>query len=137
MLAFWLGSVTTDANGHAQVDVTLPESLTTYRIMAVAADRNSRFGSGDSEVRINKPITMKPTLPRFLAVGDIAHFGAVDHQPAQVRRHRDGHDEEPRSIDPRRRRAAAAASCRSPPGGSVEAQFQAAAKVDWRARGCR
>jgi uncharacterized protein YfaS (alpha-2-macroglobulin family) len=77
VLAFWLGSVTTDARGHAGVDVKLPESLTTYRIMAVAADRGSRFGSGDSEVRINKPLTMKPTFPRFLAVGDRAHFGAV------------------------------------------------------------
>ena len=60
VLAFWLGSVTTDQTGHARVDVKMPESLTTYRIMAVAADRNSRFGSGDSEVRINKPLTLKP-----------------------------------------------------------------------------
>ena len=37
VLAFWVGSVVTDANGHAGVDVKLPESLTTYRIMAVAA----------------------------------------------------------------------------------------------------
>ena len=77
VLAFWVGSVVTDAGGHAEVDVKLPESLTTYRIMAVAADRSSRFGSGDSEVRINKPLTLKPTFPRFLAVGDKASFGAV------------------------------------------------------------
>ena len=77
VLAFWLGSVTTDADGRAAVDVKLPESLTTYRIMAVAADRSSRFGSGDSEVRTNKPLTLKPTFPRFLAVGDRAHLGAV------------------------------------------------------------
>ena len=77
VLAFWLGSVETNANGDATVDVKLPESLTTYRIMAVAADRESRFGSGDAEVRINKPLTLKPTFPRFLAVGDRAYFGAV------------------------------------------------------------
>jgi uncharacterized protein YfaS (alpha-2-macroglobulin family) len=77
VLAFWLGSVTTDADGHATVDVKLPESLTTYRIMAVAGDRQSRFGAGDSEFRVNKPVTLKPTWPRFLAVGDTAHFGAV------------------------------------------------------------
>jgi uncharacterized protein YfaS (alpha-2-macroglobulin family) len=77
VLAFWVGSVGTDANGHAEVDVKLPESLTTYRIMAVAADRSSRFGSADSEVRVNKPLTLKPTFPRFLAVGDKASFGAV------------------------------------------------------------
>jgi uncharacterized protein YfaS (alpha-2-macroglobulin family) len=77
VLAFWLGSVATDASGHAGVEVKLPESLTTYRIMAVAADRTSRFGSGESEVRINKPVTLKPAYPRFLAVGDTALFGGV------------------------------------------------------------
>jgi alpha-2-macroglobulin len=77
VLAFWVGSVSTDAYGRGTVDVKLPESLTTYRIMAVAADRSSRFGSGDAEVRINKPLTMKPTFPRFLALGDKAYFGAV------------------------------------------------------------
>lgn len=77
VLAFWLGSVATEADGTASVDVKLPESLTTYRIMAVAADRSSRFGSGDAEVRTNKPVTLKPTFPRFLAVGDRAYFGAV------------------------------------------------------------
>jgi alpha-2-macroglobulin len=77
VLAFWLGSVETDEYGKGTVDVKLPESLTTYRIMAVAADRGSRFGSSDTEVRINKPLTLKPTFPRFLALGDTAHFGAV------------------------------------------------------------
>src|SRR5207302_900071 len=42
VLAFWLGSVATDARGHASADVKLPESLTTYRIMAVAGDRQAR-----------------------------------------------------------------------------------------------
>ena len=45
--------------------------------MAVAADRRSRFGSGSAEVRTNKPITLTSAFPRFLAVGDVAHFGAV------------------------------------------------------------
>jgi uncharacterized protein YfaS (alpha-2-macroglobulin family) len=76
-LAFWVGSIATDANGKATADVKLPESLTTYRIMAVAADKVSRFGSGESEIRINKPLTLKPTFPRFLAVGDTALFGSV------------------------------------------------------------
>jgi len=77
VLAFWVGSLTTDEYGRGTADVKLPESLTTYRIMAVAGDRSSRFGAGDSEVRINKPLTMKPTFPRFLALGDKAYFGAV------------------------------------------------------------
>jgi len=77
VLAFWVGSVVTGADGRASVDITLPESLTTYRIMAVAGDRRSRFGSGSAEVRTNKPLTLTSAFPRFLAVGDTAHFGAV------------------------------------------------------------
>jgi uncharacterized protein YfaS (alpha-2-macroglobulin family) len=77
VLAFWLGSVTTDARGHAAVDVKLPESLTTYRIMAVSGDKSSRFGSGESEIRINKPVVLKAAFPRFLSRGDKAFFGSV------------------------------------------------------------
>jgi alpha-2-macroglobulin len=79
VLAFWIGSVVTDAKGHARTDITLPESLTTYRIMAVAGDRASRFGWAQNEIRINKPVLLTPTWPRFLAVGDKAYFGAVVH----------------------------------------------------------
>ena len=133
VLAFWLGSVATDADGHAATDVTLPESLTTYRIMAVAADRDSRFGSADGEIRINKPITMKPTWPRFLAVGDVAHFGAVvtsqlkSAGTAAVTL---------KSLDPSILDVGPAATTSIPiaAGGSVEAKFQAAAKSIGRAR---
>jgi alpha-2-macroglobulin len=133
VLAFWLGSVTTDANGQAQVDVKLPESLTTYRIMAVAADRASRFGQSDAEVRINKPLTMKPTFPRFLAVGDRAHFGAVitsqltSAGTATVTM---------KSLDPAVLDVAAGAqqTLMVPAGGSIEARFEAAGKAIGRAR---
>ena len=79
VLAFWLGSVVTDAAGRASADVTLPESLTTYRIMAVAGDRASRFGWAEREIRTSKPVLLKPAFPRFLAVGDTARFGSVVH----------------------------------------------------------
>ena len=77
VLAFWLGSVATDAQGHATADIKLPESLTTYRIMAVAGDKTSRFGSGESEIRINKPVVLKAAFPRFMTRGDKAYFGSV------------------------------------------------------------
>ncbi len=77
VLAFWIGSVATGKDGRANVDVKLPESLTTYRIMAVAGDKASRFGGGESEIRINKPVMLRAAFPRFLAVGDTGFFGAV------------------------------------------------------------
>ncbi|HEY1307111.1 MAG TPA: alpha-2-macroglobulin family protein [Vicinamibacterales bacterium] len=133
VLAFWLGSVTTGSDGRASVDVTLPESLTTYRIMAVAGDRASRFGSGDIEVRTNKPVTLKPAFPRFLAVGDTAHFGAVvgsqltSNGTAIVSM---------KSLDPRVLDVPANSEQRVnvAAGGSVEVRFDGAARSVGRAR---
>ncbi len=79
VLAFWLGSVVTDTTGHATVEVALPESLTTYRVMAVAGDKVSRFGWGQREIRVSKPVLLKAAFPRFLALGDSAFFGSVLH----------------------------------------------------------
>lgn len=76
-LAFWLGSVVTGADGRAAADVTLPEALTSYRIMAVAGDRQSRFGEGAAGITVSKPVTLLGTYPRFLRPGDEASFGAV------------------------------------------------------------
>ena len=76
-LVFWLGSATTDAGGRAKTTVTLPDSLTTYRVMAVAGDDSSRFGFGEREFRVTKPLTLLPAFPRFLTKGDRASFGAV------------------------------------------------------------
>ena len=77
VLAFWVGSTVTDSAGKATVNLKLPESLTTYRIMAVSGDKASRFGWGQSEIRVNKPVALRPAFPRFLAVGDRATFGSV------------------------------------------------------------
>ncbi|MEO8482015.1 MAG: MG2 domain-containing protein [Acidobacteriota bacterium] len=76
-LAFWLGSVETDASGAATREFALPESLTTYRIMAVAADSSSRFGSADAEINVTKPVTLLAAFPRFMTMNDRASFGAV------------------------------------------------------------
>jgi uncharacterized protein YfaS (alpha-2-macroglobulin family) len=133
VLAFWLGSVTTDSDGRAALDVALPESLTTYRIMAVAADRGSRFGSGDTEVRTNKPVTLKPTFPRFLAVGDSAMFGAVVGSQLAA----DGTAVVTmKSLDPRVLELTGAAEQRVTvaAGGNVEVRFSGSGKTIGRAR---
>ncbi|HUR82817.1 MAG TPA: alpha-2-macroglobulin family protein, partial [Thermoanaerobaculia bacterium] len=84
VLAFWLGSVVTDAKGKATREITLPESLTTYRIMAVAGDKQSRFGWDNAEIRVNKPLMITAAWPRFMAVGDKAHFGGVVHNTGKT-----------------------------------------------------
>ena len=133
VLAFWVGSVVTDANGRTTVDVKLPESLTTYRIMAVAGDKRSRFGSGESEIRINKPLTLKPTFPRFLARGDRASFGAV--LTSQLRE-KGNAVVTIRSLDPQvlQLDGASKKTVSIAAGGSIEVRFDARALAIGRAR---
>jgi uncharacterized protein YfaS (alpha-2-macroglobulin family) len=69
-LALFAASLPTDAAGRAQVEVTLPDSLTRYRVMAVAATRGNAFGSGESTITARLPLMVRPSPPRFLNFGD-------------------------------------------------------------------
>ncbi len=67
---FWKGEVITDENGFASESFDLPDSLTSFAIMAVAQTLDSQFGSTKKEIRVSKPLMLFPALPRFLIVGD-------------------------------------------------------------------
>jgi alpha-2-macroglobulin len=70
-LAFWQGSLKTDANGKAVFDFTAPDNLTTYRIVAVGETKANQFGADASAtVKVSKPLLINAALPRFLRDGD-------------------------------------------------------------------
>lgn len=69
-LAYYNGSVITDANGKAQITFKLPDDLTTWRVMAVATDGNLRFGNGDATFMTTKPLLTNAILPQFARPGD-------------------------------------------------------------------
>ena len=69
-LALFAATVPTDGSGHAQVEVTLPDSLTRYRVMAVAAAGMRQFGSGEATLTARLPLMVRPSAPRFLNFGD-------------------------------------------------------------------
>ncbi|HRE87916.1 MAG TPA: alpha-2-macroglobulin family protein, partial [Myxococcota bacterium] len=70
-LAVFAPTSQTDASGTAQISFTLPDNLTRFRVMAVAATRDGRFGSDESRIEVNKPLMIRPALPRFASVGDV------------------------------------------------------------------
>lgn len=69
-LATFAPAVPTDANGHASVKVKLPDSLTRYRVMAVAVGGGKQFGGGESAITARLPLMVRPSAPRFLNFGD-------------------------------------------------------------------
>lgn len=76
-LAAFEPSVTTDAQGKASVTLTLPDSLTRYRVMAVAVQGADHFGQAEALVVARKPLMVRPSPPRFLNFGDTFEFGVV------------------------------------------------------------
>jgi len=81
--AYFRAELVTDVLGRASVEIDMPENLTSYRIMAVAVDSkvDDRFGSGEASVRVRKTIMLRPSLPRFLNMGDAFEASVmVDNQ---------------------------------------------------------
>lgn len=68
--------VRTDNKGRAEVKFTLPDNLTTFRIMAVAATVRE-FGSAQADVKVSKPLMVSPKMPRFARRGDKFRCGAI------------------------------------------------------------
>ncbi|HSM57907.1 MAG TPA: alpha-2-macroglobulin family protein [Candidatus Sulfomarinibacteraceae bacterium] len=76
-LAAFVPAVTTDEQGRAAVPVQLPDNLTRYRIMAVAAAGENQFGSGESSLTARLPLMVRPSAPRFLNFGDTFELPVV------------------------------------------------------------
>ncbi|MEJ7604112.1 MAG: alpha-2-macroglobulin family protein [Kofleriaceae bacterium] len=77
--AVWTPGAVTNAAGLATVKFTAPDNLTAFRIMAVAADQGTRFGSADKRFTVSKPLQLHQVLPRFLSLGDQLKGGVVVH----------------------------------------------------------
>ncbi|MBV71030.1 MAG: hypothetical protein CMH52_06725, partial [Myxococcales bacterium] len=76
-LALFAGSIPTDETGQAQVSVSMPDSLTRYRIVAYAVSSPNQFGLAESTITVRQPLMVRPSPPRFLNFGDKAHFPVV------------------------------------------------------------
>jgi uncharacterized protein YfaS (alpha-2-macroglobulin family) len=69
-LALFSPRVRTDGGGHATVPFKLPDNLTRYRVMAIAAAGDRMFGGGESTLTARLPLQVRPSAPRFLNFGD-------------------------------------------------------------------
>ena len=68
--AVWSPKLSTDANGRAMVTVTMPDSLTRFRIVALATATTRNFGKAESTIATQRRLNVRATAPRFLSVGD-------------------------------------------------------------------
>ncbi len=82
-LALFAPAVRTDADGQATVTYKLPDNLTRYRVMVVAATEQ-QFGSAETNITARLPLMVRPSAPRFLNFGD--HFQLPGRGPEPDRR---------------------------------------------------
>jgi len=82
--AYWNGSLRTNATGQVRAEFAAPDSLTRYRVIAIATTKASRIGAGESAFEISKPIMLEPALPRFGNVGDKITLRAVVHNKTDL-----------------------------------------------------
>ena len=76
-LAHWAPAIRTDGDGRAQVTFKLPESLTTFRLMATALTADHSFGQGETDVVVTKPLVLQQAMPRFARLGDLFEAGVL------------------------------------------------------------
>lgn len=76
-IAYWNPTIVTDANGSANVEVKLPDNLTTWTAIANGVTAQTQVGKGTGDTIVTKELIVRPVLPRFLNVGDQATIGAI------------------------------------------------------------
>ena len=77
--AFWDPVVRTDREGKAQVQVDLPDNLTTWRMQARGVTAGTLVGQANVDVLSTLDLLLRPVLPRFFVVGDKAQIATIVH----------------------------------------------------------
>ena len=68
--AYWLAQGESDDQGRLRAEFALPGNLTSYTVVAVAADKEESFAYGTAEIQAGQPLQILSALPRFLTEGD-------------------------------------------------------------------
>lgn len=70
--AFFYPALESDNQGNVAINFTLPESVTTWKFMGLAHDKEMRNGCLVDEAVAQKTVMVQPNMPRFLREGDKA-----------------------------------------------------------------
>ena len=68
--AFFYPALESDNQGNVAINFTLPESVTTWKFMGLAHDKEMRNGCLVDEAVAQKTVMLQPNMPRFLREGD-------------------------------------------------------------------
>ena len=74
--AFFYPALVADKNGCVSMKFTLPESITTWKFIGLAHDKDMNFGFLRAEAVAKKDVMVQPNMPRFVRTGDNAQIVA-------------------------------------------------------------
>ncbi|QDU94449.1 MG2 domain protein [Lignipirellula cremea] len=77
--ALWVGALQTDSQGMAEVELDMPENLSTWKIMVWGMGHGTRVGSGEAEVITRKNVIVRLQAPRFFVQKDEVVLSANVH----------------------------------------------------------
>ena len=74
--AFFYPALTTDEDGNVAIKFTLPESVTTWRLLGFAHTADMLNNVIEAEAVASKDVMVQPNVPRFVRVGDKVQISA-------------------------------------------------------------
>ncbi len=77
--ALWVGAVTMAKDGTAEVELDMPENLTTWRIKVWGMGHGTRVGEGFADVVTRKDLIVRLQSPRFFVQNDEVVLSANVH----------------------------------------------------------
>jgi uncharacterized protein YfaS (alpha-2-macroglobulin family) len=75
--AFWLPDVKADKEGRYKVHFTVPDSLTSWNVWALAVTKDLQSGLVHKTTETVKELMVRPYLPRFFREGDVVELKIV------------------------------------------------------------
>ncbi len=69
-LLVWVPRVVLDAKGEATIEVPLNDSLTSFRLVAIADASPQKFGTGSTSIRVSQDLQVLAGLPALVRDGD-------------------------------------------------------------------
>lgn len=69
-VAYWNPSVKLDSDGSKDIEFTVPDNLTGWRVLAMAVTPSDRMGLGQLSFKVNKPTEIRPVMPNQVQEGD-------------------------------------------------------------------
>lgn len=85
-LAHFEPALETSDDGRASLQFEMPDNVTRYRILAVAASGSERFGTGSDHLTAQLPVRVEPSMPRLLRWGDRADLPVLVHNQTEQKR---------------------------------------------------